>query len=428
MAQNVSILPQCLQPAATQDIAAVGCQQSLACACNSLKFLGLLEKSILALCDLTDQALAFSSTRQYCTKVDPGLASNRNTVVKTTTIIFTILAIVSVILRFWSRRLTNARLGWDDFFVVAALLCSLVVDGLVLEGTNLGETNHEFMVNPNGTVITQKTQLASLWTGAASRTVVRLSIIALYLRIFTILSKFRRTLVVSGVIVVVLDLFLALLFTFQCRPVAYFWNNKIQGGHCLNQAQVPAALCGVDTATGLWVLILPMPAVRRLQTTLKRKMVLIGLFSIGGFACITALIRIPFVLEIDDTDLDYSVVPFTIWTTIENNMGIISVSLPTMAPLFQGWLPRLLSIMRSKSSPKSHSRLPEDEARIYTSRKSMNGNETRVTAARPEEGAKQKGPEKEEYEMWPISAIGVTKEVHVEIDGSLSSKPWVDQV
>ena len=48
--------------------------------------------------------------------------------------IFTILAIISVSLRFYTRRFTKESLGWDDWLLLAAVIAMLLVAILLLWG------------------------------------------------------------------------------------------------------------------------------------------------------------------------------------------------------------------------------------------------------------------------------------------------------
>ena len=64
----------------------------------------------------------------------------------------------------------------------------------------------------------------------------------------------------------------------------------------------------------------------------------------------------------------------------------------------------------------------DDEARVYMGSKPARGNEIKVRANRVEGAKNKKLEEEDEVEQWPMSAIGVTKEVNVESDGSLSGK------
>ena len=277
-----------------------------------------------------------------------------------------------------------------------------------------------------------KTQIASIWTIAMSTILARLSIFALYHRIFSTLPKFRRIVVISGCFATVAVLVLTLVYTFSCRPVVFLWDKTIPNGKCLNGPNILVAACGVDTATGFWALILPIPVVQRLHTNTKRKMILLGLFTIGAFACITAIIRVPFLLELDNSnDPDWSAVPISIWVAIEINSGIISVCLPTMAPVFRGWLPHLVSSLRyGRSGAKSHSKLADDEARIYAGDKATGSirTETKVTTSGLGQGRKFLKPDDGEYEVWPMNVTGVKKEVDIEADASLSSKQRMEQI
>ena len=302
MAQDEYILPQCIQSTATQAMAAVGCGSSFNCACHSFKFLNLLKLSIAtSSCKPADQALAISLARRYCTDVNPSLLDTRTTSVYATNIVFVVLAIAAVVLRFYSRKLARARLGWDDWFVAASLVFALATDALVLVGLSFGGARHSFMNDP--VPLTFKTMFATDWVFTASTVLVRFSIIALYMRIFSTKRTFCRILHASAWVVLVLELALVLLYSLSCQPASYFFDKEIKGGHCIDQARILAGSAGIDAATGIWVLILPIPIVRSLQTGTKRKMVLIALFSIGAFTCITAVLRIPFVLEIGEQPL-----------------------------------------------------------------------------------------------------------------------------
>lgn len=162
MAQNVSILPHCIQPAAIQGIAAVECQD-LSCACHSFKFLNALEQSLLVSCDDSGIALALESARRYCTKANPGLASDRSADIAATVVTFTILAIASVILRVWSRRLAHVRLGWDDWFIFCGLVSTLGCNALLLAGIAVGEGRHPFMVDPYIAALSVKYSIPLIW-------------------------------------------------------------------------------------------------------------------------------------------------------------------------------------------------------------------------------------------------------------------------
>jgi hypothetical protein len=180
------------------------------------------------------------------------------------------------------------------------------------------------------------------------------------------------------------------------------------GRTLLESNYILLGIIAFHSATGTWMLFLSIPILGRPQTSIRLKNVLVEHFFVGAFACITAIIRIPFVLEINLLDVDYTLVPFSVWSAIECDMKMV-----TVAPMFSEWPPRLYTFARSKPSPKSHSGPPQEgEERIHASNSGNSpagGNETRVMASKLEEGTKYM--DEENHEISPMSVVGVTKVV-----------------
>jgi hypothetical protein len=65
-----------------------------------------------------------------------------------------------------------------------------------------------------------------------------------------------------------------------CRPFAMNWDQTIKG-HCGNQVASFQGTGVVNLLTDLVVLALPMPYLSRLNLTLYKRLVLMGVFSVG---------------------------------------------------------------------------------------------------------------------------------------------------
>ena len=63
-------------------------------------------------------------------------------------------------------------------------------------------------------------------------------------------------------------------------------------------------------------------------------------------ACVASIVRVVAFNQVDESDITYTIVTASVWTTIEQTMGIICACLPTIRPLFS----RLLSHIKNKSS------------------------------------------------------------------------------
>ncbi len=77
-------------------------------------------------------------------------------------------------------------------------------------------------------------------------------------------------------------------------------------------------------------MILPFPVLLRSQIQKRKKAVLLGLFALGVFITVIQIIRIQTVNRlVNHTDS----APLILWSTVENNIGIIVACVPTLAPL-----------------------------------------------------------------------------------------------
>lgn len=97
---------------------------------------------------------------------------------------------------------------------------------------------------------------------------------------------------------------------------------------------------------------------------MKRKISIIGIFWLGGFVCVSAIIRFVFLYNsiFRLTNLgknQYSTITRAfIWAEIEPNTSVIAACLPTFGPLFKegGIFPRIINSLRSslgRSTPGS---------------------------------------------------------------------------
>jgi hypothetical protein len=91
-------------------------------------------------------------------------------------------------------------------------------------------------------------------------------------------------------------------------------------------------------------MLTPFPMLIKTQIPKRKKLILLGIFSLGTFITIIQIIRILTIKSLanykDSADL-------IMWSTVENNLGIIVASMPPLARLFRS--------LREKSSSKTAS-------------------------------------------------------------------------
>lgn len=116
-----------------------------------------------------------------------------------------------------------------------------------------------------------------LWV--TSVTVIRASVLTLYIRIFRTPSFRTACYVVQGFN---LAYFVAVVLAccLICRPFAYLWNHSLVG-FCGNQKSLDLFIGAFNLLMDATTVALPMPVLWGLQVRMNKKLAISGMFSIG---------------------------------------------------------------------------------------------------------------------------------------------------
>jgi hypothetical protein len=79
---------------------------------------------------------------------------------------------------------------------------------------------------------------------------------------------------------------------FQCNPIAFAWDKTIEGGTCFNVTALFYANAGLNIFQDVFIYILPMRMLWEIQIPRKQKIALIAVFAVGGFVCVTGMLRL----------------------------------------------------------------------------------------------------------------------------------------
>ncbi|KAI4168742.1 MAG: hypothetical protein LQ343_006178 [Gyalolechia ehrenbergii] len=259
------------------------------------------------------------------------------------TISLIVLATCAVVLRLIARQKTAAKLWWDDFSIVAALIFAWGLSAcywMQIRYCGLGRHTNAAggPVGPVQLLKFYKLFLAIQLMYFASAVSIKTSLILLYYRIFGVVRWFRWLL--AAVWAVVLLYFIVCLFVavFECSPVAYYWDKSIESGTCINQNQFyrwnGVANLLIDFA--IWSLTLPV--VWRLHLSTRQRLSLSFVFLLGLLACTASIVRVIAFDQVKLEDITYTLVTASIWTTIEQSIGIVCACLPTTRPLIKRFL------------------------------------------------------------------------------------------
>ncbi|KAK2761722.1 hypothetical protein FQN54_001550 [Arachnomyces sp. PD_36] len=273
---------------------------------------------------------------------------------------FTALALLTVILRCYTRFFLLKGHGLDDIFIVIAMLYWHEHMSISAYGSG----RHVQFVTLEMNTMSLKYLFASIHCYNVGLTTTKLAILILYRRIFVV-KGMQITSIVLMVIVVLYGLSTIISGIWYCIPIEAFWDTTIKGAKCVNQFTLYFANAGINIATDCAILILPVPFIKKLQIPKRQKVTLVVILSLGAFTCLTSIFRLTALhtlLKSKDPTWDQPATAY--WSAIELNMGIICACLATLRPLVSRIAPRLLNTTTFlRSGPSGNG--TEDSNRLY---------------------------------------------------------------
>ncbi|RYC54164.1 hypothetical protein CHU98_g12043 [Xylaria longipes] len=162
---------------------------------------------------------------------------------------------------------------------------------------------------------------------------LKLSILALYRSIFPS-SRFHLavTAVASFVVAWVLATFI--LGLAYCIPIESLWDPTVPRVRCLPLNVIGLATTSIHIGIEIFIFLMPIPSVLKLQVSTEKKRLIILTFVVGGVGCIISIIRIPFWVQSESMDVGWQEVPSALLAATELTVGFLAVSFPTYRPLF----------------------------------------------------------------------------------------------
>ncbi|KAL7622169.1 hypothetical protein AAE478_007672 [Parahypoxylon ruwenzoriense] len=283
-------------------------------------------------------------------------------------VVFTLLALTSVVLRFWARTITKTKFGIHDILIIPAMLCVVGIAVTMIVGASIGEmAQHQTNeIGPHGPIFTKGLrnyeicnyilQLLPLASLGLSKT----SVLCLYREIFYAYERFLvvNTILIVTVVAWAVSFFFATLF--QCKNPATLWTTfEYARTNCVDTIPFYYAVSITGFITDLLILASPLPIIQKLQMPLKNRIAVAGILLLGAVVCGAGIARFVTFIDIgrgifaNINDLTYFTTPVFAWTMIESSLAVVGANLPLLRPLLhkktytsQSW--SMLRTWRSK--------------------------------------------------------------------------------
>ncbi|KAI1111185.1 hypothetical protein F5Y14DRAFT_329118 [Nemania sp. NC0429] len=261
-------------------------------------------------------------------------------------------AILLVVLRIYARLRLARSLGIDDYVCLLATATTLVFNGLVLS----------FLDKPGGGAlgphiwnVSRLRVLQYQWPATIeslflrlSNTLIKVSILTFFLRIFNPVPRLRLMIWI-GLVAVVAFFIVILAATLMLCPNSQELGISERCTRDLPRYSTAGTIFSV--ITDFYILLIPMQLLPSLKLSQKRKAAVGGVFLIGLFVCFAGItnlvIRFVRYLPTDLDDFTWNIIDTYITKIAETNIGLICACLPVASPIIVGPVRRFYALFSS---------------------------------------------------------------------------------
>ncbi|KAI1389364.1 uncharacterized protein F4822DRAFT_198327 [Hypoxylon trugodes] len=286
----------------------------------------------------------------------------------------TILVITTILfaLRLYARSLTSAARGWDDHVLIPAYILLLgLIGSLYAEVLQAGLGRHvaSVMMEDPKKVNRYLMLLYILdWFYVPSNMLSRVSVVVLYLRIFT--DKWARIACYAVIGFLVANCLATIIAAqLECTPLAYTWDRSIQGGKCFNQLLWYQLTNFPNILGDVLIMILPIRTIWGLKASVPRRAGIAAVCLTGSIGMIASCVRTSVFYTKGDVILNdptFADEAFS-WTAIECGMYFSAACLIGMRPLYSR-LPAFLKTRFPNATEKVEGALSHQADRLRLKR------------------------------------------------------------
>ncbi|KAI5361685.1 hypothetical protein Slin14017_G084180 [Septoria linicola] len=267
-----------------------------------------------------------------------------------TTLVFTVLMIIVVALRFWIRR---RILHKEDWLTLGTMIVSIIYSASVIVQTKYGlglPVQLQPIENWRNYVLCNYAARPFYLFGLAG---FKLALCISYLRMTKGSTdyNYRRFIIAVAIFSTASHMIFVVLYFCQCIPLSKMFDRTVIG-ECLPFAPVNYAISVVVILCDIIIFLLPMPLIHRLHLERAVKLGLTIVFALGLLTTVLSIMRASQIHRIAyvDGDLTY----FVIRSGLELNIGIITSCLPVLRPVLRLIPRKIISLLPIASTGNPH--------------------------------------------------------------------------
>ena len=278
-----------------------------------------------------------------------------------------LVAITTIVsgLRLYARRVQRVKFGIDDWMIIPSYLAFIGMVACALLGVQLRQFGYpETRVAASHLPFHVEAALVvSLDVlSAASLGFTRVSALLFYRRIFCVVGRTAALRAAIYTNIMVISLWMAafiILPPLQCGPDLGVWSApaSVRAVHCRMGNRIILSFCISDLLIETAVIVMPMPSIFRLQTSLKRRLAVLFVFLTAFVSLGAVVARLVITVKLQAhqiKDVSEANTTQTFMWILEAGFALIAVNLPSLWWLRQKVQPeKVLVSVRSLISLRS---------------------------------------------------------------------------
>ncbi|PFH60356.1 hypothetical protein XA68_11098 [Ophiocordyceps unilateralis] len=327
----------CLAPAIAQSKCPITDKK---CLCTDAALVKNMTACVMASCSIKEALQAKNATATKCG--EPVRDKSPGYVAVGTA--FGILSSLCVIQRFAYKFWTKLDIGLDDWTTLAAMVISLptiVFDAHIVGPNGMGRDTWTLSPDNINNFSLYFFVMEILYF--ADVALIKAALLFFYVRIFPA-REVRRLLYGTLALVTIFGLAFICIAIFQCTPIDYYWRrwDGEHTGRCLNMLAIAWSNAAISIAIDIWMLAVPLWQLRSLKLDWKKKVGVAVMFCVGTFVTVVSILRLRALdFSSHSTNPTWDFFDVGIWSTVEINVGIICVCMPSLRLLLVRLIPSL---------------------------------------------------------------------------------------
>ncbi|KAK5065307.1 hypothetical protein LTR84_001145 [Exophiala bonariae] len=260
-------------------------------------------------------------------------------------IIFTVIGVLLVAARIYSRLFITRAPGVDDLLVICGLVPAIALSVLVIIGNKIYFSGRHVWDIPISKFPGHRLNVwISMWCYVIASTFVKISVLLFYRRLSV---KFSKIFLIATWVGIVYNLVymagfgMALLLI--CDPVYAYWQSfdrlwaSSHKFRCRTEGTSLPVSGGLSVLGDLYSTLLPVFLVYYLDLPRRQKFALYGLFALGFLSVAAGTVRTVLLYKMLNTDFDFTRILWEtwIWGVVELYVAIWAASAPALKPFFK---------------------------------------------------------------------------------------------